>query len=117
MRKPWQKKQRPLNDQEKASAYMVAMLDRVSDWAEDHKIPPGDVLKLMLLVMHTQALAFQQRPELVGHYLDELEGFIIEVKLSKHDAEYVRNLGTDLVTSIWTRIDNMVTDVEVKLDA
>lgn len=109
---------RPLNDQEKAAAYMVTMLDRINKWAEGKDVgSTGAVLKVAMLVMHTQALAFQERPELVPAFIDELEGFMIEVKMTDRDAAGVRALGTMLMQAVWTHIDNMVTDVDDKLDA
>lgn len=113
-----EKNHRPLNDNEKADAYMTIMLDRIKDWAEDKDMSsPGAPLKVALLVMHTQALAFQQRPELVPRFIEAIEGLMIETKMTDRDAVGVRKLGEQLMRAVWKRIDNMVADADDKLDA
>lgn len=112
------KQTRPLTEREKATAYMITMLDRIRQWSEDKDMDdPGAVLKVAMLIMHTQALAFQERPELIPAFIDELEGFMIETKMTTRDAAGIRELGDTLMRTVWTHIDNMVADADDKLDA
>jgi hypothetical protein len=97
----------------------VYLMMMYKSWLRKKGLDEDDMglpLRALLLEMHAQALAFKQRPELLDAFLDMLEGFMIEVKMTSHDAAWMRKKGGERIAETWAGIENMTVKDE-KMDA
>lgn len=113
---------RPINDHEKADTIFVGILHSARQMllrkglADEDTV--GAFLRVLMLGLHTQAISFQQRPELLEAYIEQVEAFMIETGTSRTDAPTMRELANAKVREHWERIDAMAFDVsQDKLDA
>lgn len=111
---------RPPNAHEKADAMMVSLLDAYKDFLSIKGVTGdmGSLLRAVLFTMHTQAIALQQRPDMVEPFIEQIEAFIIESGISRHDATYMRDAVAAACLRKWSAIENMdMTNVDDKQQA
>lgn len=101
---------------------MVSLLDAYKSFLEyKGRTEPNsmtDMLRAALFTMHTQAIAFRQRPDMVEPFIEQVEAFIIESGATRLDAEVMRATTEAACLRKWDAIEKMdMTGVDDKQQA
>lgn len=107
-------KKRPINEYEKAEVMLIMLLDRAKAYVKK-KMPEiehetGAILRLCMLMMHTQEIMFRERPDMRDLYLDALEGFMIETEMTKRTHAEIRELAEGIAHLSWAQIEAISTE-------